>query len=101
MRISEHPVLDFSNAGKPEVSFTFDGRRLGARAGETIAAALLANDILVFRLSPKLREPRSVFCLQGRCGECLLRVNGQENVCACQTLVEEGLVVESNLTSPG
>jgi len=101
MRIARHPVLDFSDIGRKQVTFSFNGKPVAALEGDTIAAGLLANDILVFRLSPRLREPRSAFCLRGKCGECLMRVNGQENVRACQTPVAEGMVVESNLGSPG
>ena len=95
MRLAQHPVLDFSGTGRKRLTFSFNGKPVAALEGDTIAAGLLANDILVLRLSPKLREPRGAFCLRGKCGECLVRVNGQENVRACQTPVAEGMVVES------
>jgi len=101
MRIGGHPLLDFSGAGKRRFFFTFDGRPVAAREGDTIAAGLLANDILVFGLSPRLGEPRSAFCLRGKCGECLMRVDGEENVRACQTPAREGMVVESSPGPPG
>jgi sarcosine oxidase subunit alpha len=97
MRIERHPILDFSRARGREVYFLFNGKSCGAYEGETIAAALIANGFRVFRISERLHEPRSIFCGIGRCGDCSMRVNGMDNVRVCQTAVEEGMVVESNL----
>ena len=97
MRIMRHPILDFGEARRREVHFLFNGKTFGAYEGETIAAALIASGVRVFRISEKLHEPRSIFCGIGRCGDCSMRVNGTDDVRVCQTAVEEGMVVESNL----
>jgi sarcosine oxidase subunit alpha len=46
--------------GEAEFSFTFDGRRMTARAGDTVASALLANGVEVIGRSFKYHRPRGV-----------------------------------------
>lgn len=92
-RITEHPILDFS---RPErVSFKFNGREIKAYQGESIASALFAAGVNVFRRSPKYNHPRGWFCGIGKCSSCLMTVNGVPNVRICVTPVEEGLEVKS------
>ncbi len=43
------------------LTFTFDGVRYAARAGDTAAAALLAAGVSLFGRSVKARRPRGVF----------------------------------------
>lgn len=91
-RITEHPVLEFKRERK--ASFTFEGRRLEAFEGETIAAALVANDAKILGWSQKLHRPRGFFCAIGKCSSCLMRVDGVPNVRACTTPVRDGMIVE-------
>lgn len=78
-----------------EIHFTFDGRRLGARKGETIAFALYRNGIKVLTRSMKFHRPRGLYCGTGECPNCLMNVNGVPNVRTCVTGISEGMVVES------
>ena len=80
------------------LSFSFDGCALCASEGQSIAAALLAAGRRVFRLTSRQQEPRGVFCGMGVCFDCLVRVDGRPNLRACQTIVMEGMRVE---TEPG
>lgn len=94
MRIKEHPIL----GPMPErkiVRIQVNGRIIDALEGESVAAALIANGIKVFRLTKRLKEPRGVFCAIGRCTDCVMTVNGVPNVRTCVTQVEDGMVVES------
>ncbi|MEM7205253.1 MAG: (2Fe-2S)-binding protein [Planctomycetota bacterium] len=75
------------------VRIEFDGQRIDAFAGETVAAALWAAGILDLRRSTVAAEPRGVYCAMGICYDCLVRVDGRE-VRACMTGVRDGLVVE-------
>ena len=93
MRIEKHPILEFRR-GEP-VSFTFDGREIAAYAGETIAAALLANGIDTFRQSLELGRPRGFFCGIGRCSSCCVIVDGAPDVRACVTPVRPGMDVRT------
>jgi len=79
----------------PDCVITVDGRRVPARAGEPIAAALLAAGRPLLARSHKYHRPRGPFCLAGSCQSCLVRVDGQPSVRACQTPCRDGLAVET------
>ena len=75
-------------------SFSFNGEFVTAMEGDTVAAALWARGIKVFRQSPRTGAPRGVFCAMGVCQECVVRVNGR--VCtSCNTPAEPGMDVQS------
>ncbi len=92
MRIVDHPIIGFKR-GKP-VTFDFDGQRIEAYEGETIAAALHAAGVKVLSHSHNLKRPRGFFCAIGNCSSCLMKVNGEYNVRICVTPVREGDRVE-------
>ena len=72
------------------VRVTFEGEAIEAFEGESIAAALLAAGHRVWRTTGVRGEPRGLFCNMGICYECLVQVDDQPNVRACQTPVAEG-----------
>ncbi|MFZ5754732.1 MAG: (2Fe-2S)-binding protein [Bacillota bacterium] len=72
-----------------------DGKKIPAKEGEPIAAALLAAGIRKFRVTPKDGNPRGIFCGIGRCTDCIMTVDGQPNVRTCVTPVRNGMVIES------
>jgi len=78
------------------VEITFDGRRLSALAGETIAATLQAHGIQTFRNTRK-QEPRGLYCGMGACFDCVVTVDGQAGVRACLEKVREGQTVRSQM----
>ena len=94
LRIRDHPVLG-PLPPAAEVTIAFDGRPIGARAGEPIAAALLAAGVRVFRTMPGSGESRGGWCMVGRCADCLVVVDGRPNVLACVTPVATGMRVET------
>ncbi len=55
------------------VRFTFEGRAVDAREGDSVAAALVAADIGPVRFSAVSGEPRAPYCMMGVCFECLDR----------------------------
>ncbi|HEV7135289.1 MAG TPA: (2Fe-2S)-binding protein [Steroidobacteraceae bacterium] len=83
---------------RPEpIDFTFDGATLPAYPGETLAAALIANNISGFRrdLHGRLRGP---YCNMGTCFECMLEVRTGDSwraVRACLTPVAAGMTARS------
>ncbi len=93
MRIINHPILP--DDPPPDTTIFFDGREIPAKAGEPIAAALLAAGVRVFRRTVKRGYPRGVFCGIGRCTDCVMIVNGKANVRTCTTPVEPGMRVET------
>jgi predicted molibdopterin-dependent oxidoreductase YjgC len=92
LRLRSHPVLgDLADA--PMVHIIVDGREIEARAGEMIAATLLANDIHVCRTTPHSGQPRGPFCGVGRCPDCMMTVDGVLNVQTCMTPVRDGMCI--------
>lgn len=94
MRIFSHPILGPLEI-KKEIKFEFNGRKYKAFEGDTIASALIANDIIIFRQSEIKKEPRAIFCGIGKCNDCNMTVNGTRNVKTCKTKVKEGMVIKS------
>jgi len=92
-RIEHHPILE--DLGEPEtVEITVDGSPIRARAGEPIAAALLAAGIQAFR-ETAVGSPRGLFCGIGQCTDCCMTVDGKPNVRTCVTQVAQGMVIET------
>jgi predicted molibdopterin-dependent oxidoreductase YjgC len=77
------------------IKIIVNGKGIDVNEGDTIAAALLSAGIRSFRLSPKLSEPRSLYCGMGICFECLVTVDGVHAVRACVTPVADGMRVET------
>ncbi|MFN4099995.1 MAG: (2Fe-2S)-binding protein [Pararhodobacter sp.] len=69
-----------------------NGSLMVARAGMTVAAALLENGIYHLRNSPAAGTPRGAFCMMGACQECAILIDGRIRR-ACQTRVREGMSV--------
>jgi len=91
-RIDRHPILTFEE--KSPVGFFFEGRPMTGRQGETIAAALAANGIRLFRHAEKTGRPRGFFCAVGKCASCLMVVDGKPNTMVCMEPLREGARVE-------
>jgi D-hydroxyproline dehydrogenase subunit gamma len=72
------------------VGIFFDDQPLLARTGANLAASLFVAGIRTLRASPRLHQPRGMFCLMGSCQECLVLVSGQRKL-ACQIAVTAGL----------
>lgn len=94
LRVKRHPILGDMVAGE-EVTIFVDGRKVPARAGEPVAAALYAAGIRTTRFSRRRGEARGPFCMVGRCTECVMTVDGVENVRTCMTPVRDGMRVET------
>lgn len=72
-----------------------DGEPVAAFAGESVATVLLALGQLTFRHTEH-GEPRGLFCGMGVCFDCLVTVDGVENVRACLTPVSDGMVIATD-----
>jgi len=94
MRVLDHPILGRQSPGKM-LNITVDGKKIKAREGEMIIAALLNAGIRINRFTPKYNEPRGIFCGIGQCTDCIMTVNGIPNVRTCVTPVEGGMVIET------
>jgi D-hydroxyproline dehydrogenase subunit gamma len=76
----------------PQVTLRVDGEPVQAHVGETVAAALMARDVVETRRTVG-GSPRGVFCGMGVCFDCLVVVDGVPNTRACMTWVAEGMDV--------
>jgi predicted molibdopterin-dependent oxidoreductase YjgC len=90
MRIKEHPILEFKRGKK--IKFYFEGKELDGYEGETIAAALYANGIKVFRESYTGR-PRGFFCAIGKCSSCFMIVDSKPNIRTCIVPLKKGMKI--------
>lgn len=75
------------------VALTRSGRRVEARAGDTVASALTHDGDRTCRTT-HLGDPRGVFCGMGVCNECAMVVDGQPSTLTCMTPVRDGMTVE-------
>ena len=75
-----------------------NGRAVIAYEGETVHAILLAAGYRVLRKTPKMHQPRGVFCGMGVCYDCLVTINGAPNRRACMTRVEDRMEIEFDAT---
>ena len=71
----------------------FDGKPIEARAGDTVAAALLAAGIETCRTTPVSGAPRAPYCMMGVCFDCLVTIDGVGNRQACLERVKDGMAV--------
>ena len=76
-----------------EVRFSFDGRAIVARPGDSVAVALLAAGETSLRDTPVSGAPRAPYCMMGVCFDCLVEIDGVGNCQACLTPVVEGMQV--------
>ena len=74
-----------------EVVIGVNGKTLRAYEGdETIGTVLTAHGIRQIRHTQHHQEPRGLYCCMGLCHECLVTVDGQPNIKACVTPVQNG-----------
>ncbi|MDA8050335.1 MAG: 2Fe-2S iron-sulfur cluster-binding protein [Rhodospirillales bacterium] len=76
------------------ISLVVDGNEVRARAGESLAAALLAEGLLSFRRSAVSGVPRGPWCLMGACFECLVTIDGARQR-ACMIRAVDGMHIET------
>ncbi len=77
------------------VSLSVDGIPIDARAGDSVAAALLAAGIVSCRTTPVSGAPRAPYCMMGVCFDCLVTIDGVGNRQACLVRVRYGMRVET------
>jgi predicted molibdopterin-dependent oxidoreductase YjgC len=73
------------------VRISIDGQVHHARAGDTVAAALLAAGVGHCRTTAVSGAPRAPYCMMGVCFDCLVVVDGVGNRQGCLVRVQEGM----------
>ena len=79
------------------VAIIVDGKAIGARTGDTVAAALLAAGIDHCRTTPVTGAPRAPYCLMGVCFDCLVTVDGVGSRQGCLVPVRDGMTIETQV----
>jgi len=74
------------------ISIDFEGRKIEARTGESLAAVLAAHGILALRTT-RCGTERGIFCGMGVCQDCLVEVDGRPAQRACMTVIDRPLTV--------
>jgi predicted molibdopterin-dependent oxidoreductase YjgC len=80
-------------AGAATVPLTIDGGAALARAGDSVAAALIAAGRVDCRTTPVSGKPRGPYCMMGVCFDCLVEIDGRPNQQACMVEVQPGMQV--------
>ena len=75
------------------VTIAVDGLPVSARAGDTVAAALLAAGFQAFRTTGVSGASRGPYCMMGVCFDCLVEIDGVGNRQACLTPIADGMQV--------
>jgi predicted molibdopterin-dependent oxidoreductase YjgC len=83
------------DARRETVAVTIDGAPFEARAGDTVAAALLASGRAAWCPATVPGVPRGPFCLTGVCGDCLVSIDERANQQACLVLVAPGMRIRT------
>ena len=94
------PSVDPIGPGDPTpITITVNGSPVSGVLGQTLAGVMIAADVLAWRTTRRRGLPRGAFCGIGVCFDCLVDVNGQRDVRACQRRAAPGDVVESATSS--
>ena len=79
---------------KKPITFSFEGRRYTGFAGDTIASALAANDVILLGRSFKYHRPRGVLTMTGDDANTFVEIDGTPNLLADVIPIREGMAVK-------
>ena len=82
-------------AGAASLTIEVDGKRVQARPGDSVAAAMLAAGQAICRSTPVTGAARAPYCMMGVCFECLVTIDGVGNRQSCLIPVREGMQVDT------
>jgi len=87
----------FRRSAPTDCTIIWNGAAIPARAGESLAAALLAAGVTHFRDTALSGAPRGPLCMMGACFECLVEVEGVANRQACLVTILPGMQARKQL----
>ena len=79
-----------------QFTFSFDGKPISAREGQSVAAALLAAGERCLRIDES-GNPKGAVCGIGVCWECRCSIDGVPDTRACMTQARPGMVVRRQM----
>ena len=71
----------------------FEGKDVRVEDGDTVASALYRSGVRTFSRSFKYHRPRGLYCVSGDCPNCLVTVDGEVDVRACECAARSGQTV--------
>jgi len=77
------------------IRVTVDGNPVEARAGDSVAAAMLAAGLDHCRTTPVSGAKRAPYCMMGVCFDCLVTIDCIGNRQGCLVEVREGMRIET------
>ena len=98
-RIDQHPYIQLPKLSG-QVRFSFNGKTIIAKQGDTIASALHVAGVKILSRSFKYHRPRGLCDNQGLGPETLVTVDYIPNLCADRIAVQEGMQVRSQNAWP-
>lgn len=90
-RILNHTILGLREHAI--IPFKWNKETYYGAEGESITAALLANDVRILRYHEKDGAPRGLYCNIGHCSECRATVDGRQNVRTCLTPLRKNMKI--------
>lgn len=75
------------------IDIFINGEPFSAQPKDTVASAIMLSGIDANRTTPVSGDKRAPYCMMGVCFECLVQINGKENVQACMTRVEPNMQI--------
>ncbi len=91
MRVAKNGIAP----AEPDATLDYDGEALPARAGESVAAALVAAGRYECRTT-RAGGARGVFCGMGVCGECSVTLDGRGSKLSCLEKVTDLHALQRN-----
>ena len=85
-----------SEARRPSVAVTVEGRRIAVPVGASAAAAVLAAGFDSIRETAGGRE-RMPFCMMGVCFDCLAEIDDVPNRQSCMVEVRDGMRIRRQI----
>ncbi len=96
----KNETLAVCRAEEVSIEFEFNGHRVRAESGQTVAGALHSVGEHIVSRSFKYHRPRGLLCMSGRCPNCICTVDGTPNVRICTQAAKPGMVVKSQNAWP-
>ncbi len=81
---------------KTPFTIQVDGESVTAYRGETLATVLLVMGKIAMRKTFQSQTLRGFYCGMGICHECLVVLEDETKVRACQTLAEPSMKIKTN-----
>ncbi len=88
-----------SSDSERRISATFEGERIEAEAGISVAAALIATGRPAWRTT-RGGKPRGLFCGIGVCFDCIVNIDGESGQRSCMVPLTEGMRITDAANLP-